>query len=114
MVRSSILWDPYCLAYLNWEDIEALMLREKEPPRRRGLCDLQEYLGRHYPVVLSVSNKVLYHIEKNFGCLLSNMTIHLWLKHSDLEAMGELDGPYPGRRHDAGILRDRQFYEKLE
>ncbi|KAH7943470.1 hypothetical protein HPB52_008776 [Rhipicephalus sanguineus] len=239
MVRSSILWDPYCLAYLSWEDIEALMLREKEPPRRRvyasrggllnldsmsshcfrrqfrfekadfpvlvralkmpryitsaqgvrvtatealciclrrlaypnRLCDLQEYFGRHYSVVSSVSNKVLYHIEKNFGCLLSNMTIHPWLKHSDLEAMSEavhrkgaplsncwafidgtarpicrpsqdqrlyfsvhrrlhvlkyqslmcpnglicqLDGPYPGRRHDAGILRDSQLYEKLE
>ncbi|KAH7935068.1 hypothetical protein HPB52_003633 [Rhipicephalus sanguineus] len=35
MVRSSILWDPYCLAYLSWEDIEALMVRVKEPPRRR-------------------------------------------------------------------------------
>ncbi|KAH7939768.1 hypothetical protein HPB52_017261 [Rhipicephalus sanguineus] len=79
MVRSSILWDPYCLAYLSWEDIEALMLREKEPPRRRV------YASR----VSSVSNKVLYHIEKNFGCLLSNMTIHPWLKHSDLEAMSE-------------------------
>ncbi|KAH7956987.1 hypothetical protein HPB52_014037 [Rhipicephalus sanguineus] len=157
MVRSSILWDPYCLAYLSWEDIEALMLREKEPPRRRvyasrggllnldsmsshcfrrqfrfekadfpvlvralkmpqyitsaqgvrvtatealciclrrlaypnRLCDLQEYFERHYSVVSSVSNKVLYHIEKNFGCLLSNMTIHPWLKHSDLEAMSE-------------------------
>ncbi|KAH7939572.1 hypothetical protein HPB52_014095 [Rhipicephalus sanguineus] len=82
------------------EDIEALMLREKEPPRRR-VCRVYR-------------NKVLYHIEKNFGCLLSNMTIHPWLKHSDLEAMSELDGPYPGRRHDAGNLRDSQFYEKLE
>ncbi|KAH7948479.1 hypothetical protein HPB52_022989 [Rhipicephalus sanguineus] len=35
MVGSSILWDPYCLAHLSWEYIEALMLREKEPPRRR-------------------------------------------------------------------------------
>ncbi|KAL3210823.1 hypothetical protein MRX96_052124 [Rhipicephalus microplus] len=35
MVRASIVWDPYCLAHLSWEDIEALMLREKEPPRRR-------------------------------------------------------------------------------
>ncbi|KAL3172283.1 hypothetical protein MRX96_013257 [Rhipicephalus microplus] len=34
MVRSSILWDPYCLAHLSWEDIEALMWREKEPPWR--------------------------------------------------------------------------------
>ncbi|KAH8023040.1 hypothetical protein MRX96_053161 [Rhipicephalus microplus] len=26
----------------------------------------------------------------------------------------QLDGPYPGRRHDAGILRDSQLYEKPE
>ncbi|KAL3215700.1 hypothetical protein MRX96_051322 [Rhipicephalus microplus] len=193
MVRASILWDPYCLAHLSWEDTEALMLREKEPPRRRvhasrggllnldsmssqcfrrqfrfekadfpvlvhalkmpqyitsaqgvrvtatealciclrrlaypnRLCDLQEYFGRHYSVVSSVSNKILYHIEKNFGCLMNNMNTHPWLKHSDLEAMSEslmcpnglicqLDGPYLGRRHDAGILRDSQLYEKLE
>ncbi|KAL3184053.1 hypothetical protein MRX96_006165 [Rhipicephalus microplus] len=129
MVRSSIFWDPYCLAHLRWEDIE------------------------------------------NFGRLLHNMNIHLWLKHSDLKAMSEavhrkgaplrncwafidgtarpicrpsqdqrlyfsghkrlhvlkyqslmcpngltcqLDGPYTGRRHDAGILRDSQLYEKLD
>ncbi|KAL3218609.1 hypothetical protein MRX96_050654 [Rhipicephalus microplus] len=220
MVRSSILWDPYCLAHLSWEDIAALMLREKETPRCRvhalrggllnlasmscqcfrrqfrfekadfpvlvralkmpqyitsaqevrvtatealciclrrlaypkRLCDLQEYFGRHYSVVSSVSNKVLYHIERNFGCLLNNINIHPWLKHSDFEAMSErgpicrpsqdqrlyfsvhkrlhvlkyqssmcpnglicqLDGPYPGRIHDAGILRDSQLYEKLE
>ncbi|KAH7969751.1 hypothetical protein HPB52_021719 [Rhipicephalus sanguineus] len=144
MVRSSILWDPYCLAYLSWEDIEALMLREKEPPRRRvyasrggllnldsmsshcfrrqfrfekadfpvlvralkmpqyitsaqgvrvtatealciclrrlaypnRLCDLQEYFGRHYSVVSSVSNKVLYHIEKNFALRRSSIDSH--------------------------------------
>ncbi|KAL3215612.1 hypothetical protein MRX96_000229 [Rhipicephalus microplus] len=35
MVRSSIIWDPYCQAHLSWENIKALMLREKEPPRRR-------------------------------------------------------------------------------
>ncbi|KAH7963649.1 hypothetical protein HPB52_022317 [Rhipicephalus sanguineus] len=192
MVRSSILWDPYCLAYLSWEDIEALMLREKEPPRRRvyasrgGLLNLDS-MSSHcfrrqfrfekadFPVLVralkmpqyitsaqGVRNKVLYHIEKNFGCLLSNMTIHPWLKNSDLEAMSEavhrkgaplsncwafivgtarpicrpsqdqrlyfsghkrlhvlkyqslmcpnglicqLDGPYPGRRHDAALRR---------
>ncbi|KAL3226754.1 hypothetical protein MRX96_004370 [Rhipicephalus microplus] len=228
---SSILWDPYCLAHLSWEDIEALMLREhasrggllnldpmssqcfrrqfrfekadfpvfvralKMPqyitsaqgvrvtaadalciclrrlayPNR--LCDLQEYFGRHYSVVSRVSNKVLYHIEKNFRVLLNIMNIHPWLKHSDMEAMSEavhrkgaplrncwafiddtarpicrpsqdqrlyfsgpkrlhvlkyqtlmclnglicqLDGPYPGRRHDAGILRDSELYENLE
>ncbi|KAL3205935.1 hypothetical protein MRX96_040549 [Rhipicephalus microplus] len=239
MVRASIFWDPYCLAHLCWEDIDALMLREKEPPRRRvhasrggllnldsmssqcfrrqfcfekadfpvlvhalkmpqyitsaqrvrvtatealciclrrlaypnRLCDLQEYFGRHYSVVSSVSNKVLHHIEKNFGCLLNNMNTHTWLKHSDLEAMSEavhrkgaplricwafidgtarpicrpsqdqrlyfsghkrlhvlkyqssmcpnglirqLDGQYPGRRHDAGILQDSQLFEKME
>ncbi|KAL3172285.1 hypothetical protein MRX96_013258 [Rhipicephalus microplus] len=26
----------------------------------------------------------------------------------------QLDGPYPGRWHDADILRDSQLYEKLE
>ncbi|KAH7955701.1 hypothetical protein HPB52_002899 [Rhipicephalus sanguineus] len=216
MVRSGVLWDPYCLAYLSWEDIEALMMREKEPPWRRvyasrgGLLNLDSMSSQSFrrqflfekadfPVLVGapkmlqyitraqgimtclskrlcdlqdiVSNEVHYHIEKNCGCLLSNMTTHSWLKHSDLEAMGEavhrkgaplsncwafidgtarpicwpsqdrrlyfsghkrlhvlkyqslmcpnglicqLDGPYTGRRHDAGTLRDSQLYEKLE
>ncbi|KAL1473444.1 hypothetical protein MTO96_038667 [Rhipicephalus appendiculatus] len=68
---------------------EALCIRVRRLAYPNRLCDLQEYFGRHYSVVSSISNKVLYHIEKKFGCLLDDMTIHPWLKHSELEAMSE-------------------------
>ncbi|KAH8028958.1 hypothetical protein HPB51_021105 [Rhipicephalus microplus] len=223
---SSILWDPYCLAHLSWEDIEALMLREhasrggllnldsmssqcvrrqfryekadfpvfvralKMPqyitsaqgvrvtaadalciclrrlayPNR--LCDLQEYFGRHYSVVVeSIEQSTLPHrkelpcppeyyehspVAETFGhgsyersaplrncwafiddtarpiCRPSQdqrlyfsgpKRLHV-LKYQTLICLNglicQLDGPYPGRRHDAGILRDSELYEKLE
>ncbi|KAH7953749.1 hypothetical protein HPB49_011844 [Dermacentor silvarum] len=45
MERSSVLWDPFCLAYISWHDIEAITMREREPrPRlnaaRKGLLNI--------------------------------------------------------------------------
>ncbi|KAH7958431.1 hypothetical protein HPB49_001617 [Dermacentor silvarum] len=45
MERSSVLWDPFCLTYLSWHDIEAITIREREPrPRlyaaRNGLLNI--------------------------------------------------------------------------
>ncbi|KAL3243031.1 hypothetical protein MRX96_020708 [Rhipicephalus microplus] len=165
MVRSSIFLDRYCLAHLSWEDIEALMLREKELPRRRvhasrgGLLNSDSMSSQcfrrqfrfekaDFPVLVLAPKMLQYttSAQRNFGCFLNKMNIHLWLKHSDLEAMSEavhskgaplrncwafidgtarphmptlarsapLDGPYPRRRHDPGILRDSQLYKKLE
>ncbi|XP_072145152.1 uncharacterized protein [Dermacentor andersoni] len=239
MPRSSVLWDPYYLSFLSWDDIDALLLRERERPRRlyvssrsgllnieaipestfrrqfrfqkadfplllsalqipehvtsaqgvrvsgyealcmclrrlaypNRLCDLQEYFARHYSVISSATNKVMLHVESKFGLLLDELTVHQWLTHENLEAMSEavhrkgaplknswafingtvrpisrpsqdqriyfsghkrvhalkyqslmcpngliceLDGPYPGSRHDAGILRESGLYEKLE
>ncbi|XP_077522953.1 uncharacterized protein LOC144133675 [Amblyomma americanum] len=238
MVRTSILSDPYCLAFLSWDDIEAVMMREREQQRRlyasrRGLlnldtmpdstfrshfrfqkadfrtlvnalevpeyvtsaqgvrvsgrealciclrrlaypnrlCDLQEFFGRHYSVISSISNKTMLHIEQRFGSLLDNLLCHKWLSTSYLKEMSnavhlkgapldncwafidgtarpicrpsegqrvyfsghkrvhalkyqalmcpnglicQLDGPYPGSRHDAGILRESKLYETLE
>ncbi|KAH7970667.1 hypothetical protein HPB49_013523 [Dermacentor silvarum] len=36
MERSSVLWDPFCMAYLSWHEIEAITMREGErEPRPR-------------------------------------------------------------------------------
>ncbi|KAH7954389.1 hypothetical protein HPB49_018180 [Dermacentor silvarum] len=45
MERSNVLWEPSCLAYLSWHDIEAITMREREPrPRlyaaRNGLLNI--------------------------------------------------------------------------
>ncbi|KAH7972843.1 hypothetical protein HPB52_017939 [Rhipicephalus sanguineus] len=108
MVRSSILWDHCCLAYLSWEDIKALMLREKEPPRHRV------YASRGgLPNLDSMSSQCFrrqFRFEKaDFPVLVRALKMPQYIT----SAQG-LDEPYPGRRHDAGILRDSQLYEKLE
>ncbi|XP_049516984.1 uncharacterized protein LOC125942770 [Dermacentor silvarum] len=111
------------------------------------------------------------HIERKFGFLLDDLTVHKWLTTEDLKAMSEavylkgaplkncwafndgtvwpicrpskdqrtyfsghkrlhalkyqslmcpngliceLDGPYPGSKHDAGIFHDSGLYKKLE
>ncbi|KAG0437591.1 hypothetical protein HPB47_017373 [Ixodes persulcatus] len=146
-----------------------MCLRRLAYPNR--LRDLQEYFGRHYSVISSVSNKVMLHIETKFGFLLNDMTCHRWLTPAHLRGMSEavhrkgaplpncwafidstaqpicrpsedqhiyfygrkgvhalkyqalmcpnglicrLDGPYPGGRHNAEILRESQLYDKLE
>lgn len=146
-----------------------MCLRRLAYPNR--LCDLQEYFGRHYSVISSVSNKVMLHIETKFGFLLNDLTCHRWLTPAHLRGMSDavhrkgaplqncwafiestaqpicrpsedqqiyfyarkgvhalkyqalmcpnglicqLDGPYPGGRHNAGILRESQLYDKLE
>ncbi|KAH9360652.1 hypothetical protein HPB48_004784 [Haemaphysalis longicornis] len=234
----SILCNRYALAELAWSDIEALVLRRREPQRRmyvarngmlniegmpattfrrqfrfekadfevlvralempdivtsaqgvrvagtealcmclrrlaypNRLCDLQEYFGRHYSVISSITNKVMLRLETQFGVLLDDLTAHPWLTPAHLKDMSDavhskgaplsncwafiegtarpicrptqeqrlyfsghkrvhalkyqslmcpnglicqLDGPYPGSRHDAGILRESELYEKLE
>lgn len=159
MERSSVLWNPHCLNYLPWEDIETLLLlrRERVPERRNyvsrtgvinihaiaqttfrrqfrfekadfpvlvsaldipecvtsaqgvrdsgrealcmclrrlaypnRLCDLQQYFGRHYSVISSISNKVMLHIERNFGYLLDDLTNHRWLSLDDSEEMSNV------------------------
>ncbi|CAN7988706.1 unnamed protein product [Ixodes hexagonus] len=146
-----------------------MCLRRLAYPNR--LCDLQEYFGRHYSVISSITNKVMFYIERNFGFFLEDLTVHNWLTPANLKEMSEavhckgapltncwafidgtarpvcrpsedqrqffsghkrvhalkyqalmcpngliceLDGPYPGNKQDAGILRDNQLYEKLE
>ncbi|KAH9374799.1 hypothetical protein HPB48_019034 [Haemaphysalis longicornis] len=78
------------------------------------LCDLQEYFGRHYSVISSITNKVMLRLETQFGVLLDDLTAHPWLTTAHLKDMSDLDGPYPGSRHDAGIPRESELYEKLE
>ncbi|KAH7941320.1 hypothetical protein HPB49_012289 [Dermacentor silvarum] len=100
-----------------------MCLRRLAYPNR--LCDLQDFFGRHYSVISSVSNKMMFHIERKFGFLLDDLPCHRWLTPADLRDMNnalmsanwlvcELDGPYPGSRHDAGILRESKLYEELE
>lgn len=134
MERSSVLWDPFCLAYLSWHDMEAITMREREPRHRlyaarngllnidaipdhtfrrqfrfenqdlpvlvkalqvpdyvtsaqgvrvsaqealymclrllaypNRLCDLQDFFGRHYRVISSVSNEMMLHISNILG-----------------------------------------------
>ncbi|XP_049519125.1 uncharacterized protein LOC119445933 [Dermacentor silvarum] len=150
---------------------EALCMCLRRLAYPNGLCDLQEYFARHYSVISSVTNKVMRHIERKFGFLLDDLTVHKWLTTEDLKAMSEavylkgaplkncwafndgtvwpicrpskdqrtyfsghkrlhalkyqslmcpngliceLDGPYPGSKHDAGIFHDSGLYKKLE
>ncbi|KAH7965735.1 hypothetical protein HPB49_010261 [Dermacentor silvarum] len=64
-----------------------MCLRRLAYPNR--LCDLQEYFARHYSVISSVTNKVMWHIERKFGFLLDDLTVHKWLTTEDLKAMSE-------------------------
>ncbi|KAG0425313.1 hypothetical protein HPB47_027504 [Ixodes persulcatus] len=64
-----------------------MCLRRLAYPNR--LRDLQEYFGRHYSVISSVSNKVMLHIETKFGFLLNDMTCHRWLTPAHLRGMSE-------------------------
>lgn len=153
----SILCNRYVLAELAWSDIEALMLRSREPQRRNyvarngtlnieglpattfrrqfrfekadfgvlmqalevpdivtsaqgvrvagtdalcmclrrlaypnRLCDLQEYFGRHYSVISSITNKVMLHLETRFGALLDDLTAHPWLTPAHLKEMSDV------------------------
>lgn len=157
----SILCNRYALAELAWSDIEALMLRNREPQRRNyvprngildieglpattfrrqfrfeqadfgvlmkalempdivtsaqgvrvagteamcmclrrlaypnRLCDLQRYFGRHYSVTSSITNKVMLHLETQFGALLDNLTAHPWLTPAHLKEMSDVSLAY--------------------
>ncbi|CAN8023026.1 unnamed protein product [Ixodes persulcatus] len=155
---------------------EALCLTLRRLAYPNKWCDLEPIFGRHASVMSSVTSKVLQHISKTFGHLLTNCNNHEWLTparmvefasaswlpavhnkggplpncwgfidgtarpicrpkrnqkayfsgHKRMHVVKyqsimcpngivcQLDGPYPGRRHDAGILRDSGLYSKLE
>ncbi|KAH7978873.1 hypothetical protein HPB49_007193 [Dermacentor silvarum] len=69
---------------------EALCMCLRRLAYPNGLCDLQEYFARHYSVISSVTNKVMRHIERKFGFLLDDLTVHKWLTTEDLKAMSEV------------------------
>ncbi|XP_037555584.1 uncharacterized protein LOC119432490 [Dermacentor silvarum] len=69
---------------VSGEEALCLTLRRLAYPNR--LSDLECLFGRHYSVILVVTNHVLGHIESNFGHLLRDVNNHKWL---DLAALQE-------------------------
>ncbi|KAH7941411.1 hypothetical protein HPB49_013390 [Dermacentor silvarum] len=69
MERSSVLWDPFCSAYLSWHDIETITMREREPnPRlygaRNGLLNIDAIPDRTFRRQFRSENQDLPVLEK--------------------------------------------------
>ncbi|KAH7955737.1 hypothetical protein HPB52_003420 [Rhipicephalus sanguineus] len=124
---------------VSGEEALLMTLRRLSYPNR--WCDIEPMFGRASSAMSSIVSQVMAHIDRVFGHLLDDLARHTWLTLDDLNVfsqriyfsghkrvhalkyqavMGangivcELDGPYPGSRHDAGILGESGLYAKLQ